>query len=337
MSSASTTQMGNDSRANVLPVATASGPGFLGPNYNPADELTAPAQIGVKRGDSLDSVIGAVKGVVYYTDMIGFGESSSPFTKGMPGLKPLGVNYFLHTGAQCSNGAEMWEYVQTIPTGSALGENVKNAIADMGLPQLRGMAPGILEDAEAALDPSPILNAVGGSGYPQCRLMKLPIGNFDGQITNRDGALIVDPNGLLRTGGGRYFQEHWIQDRTPPPVRHHGESDLDFYLRGTPVQLPYDEWDKQPKNYRADGCLKDQSQIANGAAQPIFCAKQNTVTQITLPDKSTVAAVGIDGFEDYMVRAPAVNRSESAKKLVSLSVATIALMGLLAFWSVKKY
>jgi hypothetical protein len=231
----------------------------------------------------------------------------------------------------------MWEYVQTIPTGSALGENVKNAIADMGLPQLRGMAPGILEDAEAALDPSPILNAVGGSGYPQCRLMKLPIGNFDGQITNRDGALIVDPNGLLRTGGGRYFQEHWIQDRTPPPVRHHGESDLDFYLRGTPVQLPYDEWDKQPKNYRADGCLKDQSQIANGAAQPIFCAKQNTVTQITLPDKSTVAAVGIDGFEDYMVRAPAVNRSESAKKLVSLSVATIALMGLLAFWSVKKY
>ena len=90
MSSASATQMGNDSRANVLPVATASGPGFLGPNYNPGDELTAPAQIGVRRGDTLDSVLGAVKGIVYYTDMIGFGESSNPFTKGMPGLKPLG-------------------------------------------------------------------------------------------------------------------------------------------------------------------------------------------------------------------------------------------------------
>ena len=337
MSSASATQMGNDSRANVLPVSTASGPGFLGPNYNPADELTAPAQIGVKRGDSLDSVIGAVKGVVYYTDMIGFGESSSPFTKGMPGLKPLGVNYFLHTGAQCSNGAEMWEYVQTIPTGSALGENVKNAIADMGLPQLRGMAPGILEDAEAALDPSPILNAVGGSGYPQCRLMKLPIGNFDGQITNRDGALIVDPNGLLRTGGGRYFQEHWIQDRSVPPVRRNGETEFAQYMRGTQVQLPYDQWEKQPKNYKPNGCLIDPKEAAQGSIQPIFCAKQNTVTQITLPDKSTVNAVGIDGFEDYMVRAPSINRSESVKKLVSLSVATIALMGLLAFWSVKKY
>ena len=97
MSFASATQMGNDSRAAVLPTSTASGPGFLGPDYNPADELSAPAQIGVHRGDSLESVVGAVKGVVYYTDMIGFGQSSSPFTKGMPGLKPLGVNYFLRT------------------------------------------------------------------------------------------------------------------------------------------------------------------------------------------------------------------------------------------------
>jgi hypothetical protein len=333
MSSASETQMGNDKRASVLPTSTASGPGFLGPDYNPADEMSAPAQIGVKRGDSLESVVGAVKGVVYYTDMIGFGSSSTAFTNGMPGLKPLGVNYFLRTGATCSNGADMWEYVETIPNGSALGSNIQNAIADMGLPQLRGMAPGILEDAKAALDPSPILNAVAGSGYPQCRLMKLPVGDFDGRITNRDGKLLVDPNGLLKTRDGRFFQEQWIQDRIAPPVRRSGETDLAFFLRGKQVQLPYDEWNKQPKNYATNGCLKDPSQ---GGAQPIFCAKQNTVTQITLPDKSTVNAVGIDGFEDYMVRTSSVNRSDSAKKLISLSVATIALMGLVAFWSVKK-
>jgi hypothetical protein len=163
--------------------------------------------------------------------------------------------------------------------------------------------------------------------------MKLPVGDFDGHFTNRDGKLLVDPNGLLKTRDGRFFQEQWIQDRIVPPVRRNGETELAQYMRGTQVQLPYDQWEKQPKNYKPNGCLKDPSQ---GGAQPIFCAKQNSVTQITLPDKSTVNAVGIDGFEDYMTRIPSVNQSEKNKKLVSLSIATIALMGLLAFWAVKK-
>jgi len=137
MSGASSLQMGTDSRPNVLPVKDASGPGFLGPSYNPADEMLPPASIGVHRGGELDDVLGAVKGVIYYGDMMGFGEASSGFTKGMPGLRPLGVNYFVNSGLTCSNGATMWEYVQTIPTGGALGETVKNAIRGMGLPITR--------------------------------------------------------------------------------------------------------------------------------------------------------------------------------------------------------
>ena len=44
--SAPPAQMGNDARANVLPVTTASGPGFLGPSYSPADEMLPPASSG---------------------------------------------------------------------------------------------------------------------------------------------------------------------------------------------------------------------------------------------------------------------------------------------------
>jgi hypothetical protein len=257
MSSASGLAMGSDSRANVLPVKETSGPGFLGPDYNPADEMLPPASIGVRRGGDLDDVLGAVKGVIYYGDMMGFGEPSSGFTRGMPGLRPLGVNYYVNSGLICSNGATMWEYVETIPDGSALGEKIKSAIAGVGLPQLRGMAPGILEDAKSALNPFPVINAVVGSGYPKCKLIKKPVGDYDGKIYNVDGVLLVDPVGLMQENG-RYYQERWVQE-------------LD--RSRNPIQLAYDEWDKTPKTHKENGCIADRK-ATPGLPEPAFCKSQ---------------------------------------------------------------
>jgi len=257
MSSASGLAMGSDSRANVLPVKKTSGPGFLGPDYNPADEMLPPASIGVRRGGDLDDVLGAVKGVIYYGDMMGFGEPSSGFTRGMPGLRPLGVNYYVNSGLICSNGATMWEYVETIPDGSALGEKIKSAIAGVGLPQLRGMAPGILEDAKSALNPFPVINAVVGSGYPKCKLIKKPVGDYDGKIYNVDGVLLVDPVGLMQENG-RYYQERWVQE-------------LDNSRN--PIQLAYDEWDKTPKTHKENGCIADRK-ATPGLPEPAFCKSQ---------------------------------------------------------------
>jgi hypothetical protein len=307
MSGASGMAMGNDSRANVLPVKEASGPGFLGPDYNPADEMLPPASIGVKRDGSLDAVLGAVKGVIYYGDMIGFGEASSDFTKGMDGLKPLGVNYFVNSGLTCSNGATMWEYVQTIPTGGALGEKVKQAIRGVGLPQMRGMAPGILEDAQFALNPMPIINAVVGSGYPQCRLVKKAIGDFDGKIYNVDGVLLVDPEGLIEENG-RYYQERWIQDRNVKGNPRPGENPDEHYARSDPIQLPYDEWEKAPKTHNENGCLKEPT---TKLPQPQFCPK----------------SVKKQGF---------VNYKSSAHKITSLALVTISLLALITVWSTRK-
>ena len=305
MSGTSGLAMGNDKRANVLPVKEASGPGFLGPAYNPADEMLPPASIGVKRGGELGDVLGAVKGVIYYGDMIGFGEASSSFTKGMPGLKPLGVNYFVNSGLICSNGASMWEYVQTIPTGGALGEKVKQAIRGVGLPQLRGMAPGILEDAQFALNPMPVINAVVGSGYPQCRLVKKPVGDFDGKIYNVDGVLLVDPEGLVEENG-RYYQEHWIQDRTVTGPNRPGEEDDEHYARSDPIQLPYDEWDKAPKTHNENGCLKEPN---SKLPQPQFCSKK-------------------EGFQHY-------TQKSSAHKITSLTLVTVSLLALITMWATK--
>jgi len=315
-------QMGNDGRANVLPVKQATGPGFLGPQYNPADEMLPPSQIGVERGGNMENVLGAVKGIIYYGDMMGFGESSSDFTRGMPGLKPLGVNYFVNSGLICSNGATMWEYVQTIPTGNALGEKIKQALRDSKLPQLRGMGPGILEDAQSALNPFPVINAVVGSGYPQCRLVKKQVGDFDGKIYNVDGVLLVDSEGLIGSGNGPYYQEHWIQDRDVSAPKRPGENDDEHFARGDPIQLAYDEWDKAPKTHGENGCILDVAKNPPSAklVEPSFCAASRT-TQRTINPPVTK-----QGFKDY--RHP-------LQKMVSLSVAAISILTLIAFWSVK--
>ena len=257
---------------------------------------------------------------------IGFGEASSNFTRGMPGLKPLGVNYFVNSGLICSNGATMWEYVQTIPTGGALGEKIKNAIRGVGLPQLRGMAPGILEDAQSALNPFPVINAVVGSGYPQCRLVKKKVGDFDGNVYNVDGVLLVDPVGLIQESDGNY-QERWIQDREVTGNPRPGETADEHYARGDPIQLAYDEWDKAPKTHGENGCIKDikVNPPSDKLVEPSFCAKSRETKAAAA--KGTAKKQGSSqGFEDY--RHP-------VQKMLSLSVAAISVLALVAFWATK--
>jgi hypothetical protein len=305
---------GLNPEGELLPGRQAEGPGFLGPDYNPADEMLAPAKVGVRRGDGLGDVMQAVKGVIYYTDMIGFGEASSAFTRGMPGLRPLGVNYFLRTGAKCDNGAEMWEYISLIPDGSALGERVKVAIKDMGLPQLRGLAPGVIEDAKSALNPSPVINAVMGSGYPKCKLVRMPVGDFDGKVTNVDGKLIVDPEGLILGSDKRYYQEKWVQQTD---------------RKGVPIQIPYDEWEKAPKLYRDNGCLLNPK---GRLPQPSTCGKGGQLQKQQLGDGSVINVL----IEGFCGGGPQVPRDAPNENHVKLAVSVVGLLGLFALWNLKK-
>lgn len=210
------TKLGNQTRTEMLPVSDKMSD-FLGPDYSFADELPLPGQIGVKSGDSLGSVVDAAKGAMYYADMIGYGEPSNFMTRSMATPpSPLGINYFLRTGSKCSNGADMWYYVNGIPEGTALGSKIQKALKGMGLPQLRGLAPGVAEDAKAALDPTPILNALFGSGYAQCKEVLMPVGDFKGRIRSDDGkqwiqALYPGDLRTMRIGKeSRTGQKRWI-------------------------------------------------------------------------------------------------------------------------------
>jgi hypothetical protein len=201
---------GTETRAEILPKANMDDASFIMPKYDFAAEVTPPDAIGVKRGNTLESVVNASRGIVYYTDVIGFGESSSPLTKGLP-FQHLGINFFMKSGLTCPNGADMWTYFQGIPDGSALGTRIRDTVSRMGLPQMRGLAPGMLEDTKAALNPKPLMQAAFGSVLPVCEKVTLPVGDEVGKVEDAAGNKYVQ--GDIQYRDGRPTQTRWVQSK----------------------------------------------------------------------------------------------------------------------------
>ena len=251
--SKSVPQQGSEKRTSILPSTTPDGIGFFGSPYSPADAMKTPGQIGVKVGNSMSDVISGVKGVGFYIDQIGFGAPSTSLTRGMP-LQPLGVNYYIKTGSKCSNGADMWHYMKGITEGDALGQKMKKAMADMGLPPLKGLAPGMIEDAQNALNPAPLIGALFGSGYPQCKKVTLKVGDSYGRIADPDTgeSWISNPNEAIPTNSG-YQQTKWVHDTD---------------ARGNPINLSRDQWVSAIKTHNPDGTEKETQGFVNILTHP---------------------------------------------------------------------
>ena len=206
-------KLGTENRSSILPTATPSME-FSGPNYDFADELPIPSEVGVKRGSSLSSVVDAAKGVAYYADMIGYGNPSSALTRNM-GVRPLGINYFVRTASKCSNGADMWIYVNGVPKGDIFGKRIQRVMRESGIPALQGLAPGMIEDVKAGLDPTGVANSIFGSGYMQCKKVSMPVGDTAGKIKGNDGSTWIQPvfNGDITYKGKIPYQSRWVFDK----------------------------------------------------------------------------------------------------------------------------
>jgi hypothetical protein len=227
---------GTETRTQILPAKLPEDTGFVLPNYDFTANLPTPIQAGVTNGGSLTDVANAAKGIIYYTDVIGFGESSNRLTRNLP-YTHLGINFFMKSGLTCDNGADMWTYFKGIPEGNALGSSVKKAMAEMGLPALRGLAPGMLEDTQAALNVRPLVNAAFGSVYPVCEKKALQVGDERGNI--------IDPNtgdvwvkGSVEYKNGKAYQTRWTQKMDN---------------KGNPVFIDRGKFDATPKTMNPDG------------------------------------------------------------------------------------
>jgi len=276
----STAQLGNENRTSILPTGRTD-LGYNEPSYDYAGAIPLPGTIGVRSGDSLDSVFNAVKGMAYYTDVIGFGSSSSALTQGMP-LNPLGINYFSPTYQTCPNGARMWTYIQGIPQGNSLGTTVQRAFASQGFPALKGLAPGALEDTQTALNPMPYVNAIIGNPYADCEQVTLPVGDSQGRTTDpNDGTNVWIPT--YNISGGRPVQTHWVQkkDRSGNPI---------FIDRKTALCTP--------KNFNEDGSPNPNPPTLDSSCSQGFTGTiEPFSTQDTL---SLVVATGLLCLAVYM-------------------------------------
>ena len=193
----------------------------------------------------IGAAVNALKATSYYVDTIGFGQPSNPFFKSAAPVLIYGINYFMPTGIKCDNGADMYEYIETIPKGDALGTAVQKGLASTGLPQLRGLAPGAVEDAKAALNPAPLMRSLTGSGYAKCVLMENAlVGDLYGRTGDEKGSWIQGKIDTTYNPGTRTFiktQTRWVaaKDR-----------------RGNPITITKEKYDTTPKIYNPDGSLK---------------------------------------------------------------------------------
>ena len=271
--------------------------GFFGPSYSFADNIPLPGQIGVRNEASFGAILDSVSGVNYYIDTIAFGGPSF-FDDHNP--TPMGLRYFLNTGMRCSNGATMSEYFDGITRGDSLGTHVQEALASAGLPGLRGLAPGMLENAENALDPRPIFAAVTATGYPVCQQVVCPVGDYSGSVQNAQDATspyIIDPVQYGVYGQSGPVQTRWVQG---------------YDSTGSPINITKDEFGATPKCYNADGSYMNPPPAGCAATEPAVQQSQGTtpfgLCQVLQPP----SAVGAEGF--------------SAKPVDILPIVTAALL-----------
>jgi hypothetical protein len=209
--------------------------GYFGPDYSFADNVTLPGALGVRQEASVGAIMDSVSAINFYSDTIAFGSPTFLNTRSMT---PMGIRYFLNTEQRCSNGATQSEYFDGVTKGDIMGSAVAAGLASAGLPGLKGLAPGMLENARDALDPRPIFAAVTGTGYSVCQQVLCPVGDAAGAIANADGSqYVVDP---VQYVNGLPYQSRWTQA---------------YDSTGAPIQISKDEFAATPKCYNADGSL----------------------------------------------------------------------------------
>lgn len=287
--------------------------GYFGPQYSFADNIPLPGSIGVRQDPSVGAILDSVSAVNTYADIIAFGGRTF-FDQ--QNLQPMGIRYFLNTDMRCSNGATMSAYFDGVTKGDLLGSAVAKGLASAGLPGLKGLAPGMLENARDALDPRPIFAAVTGTGYPVCQQVQCPVGDVNGNITNINdpgtAPYILDPTQPGQNGGPT--QTRWVQA---------------YDSTGSPINISKDEFGATPKCYNADGtymknppagcpATEPASNVVAGAAPYNLC---QVVQPATLPPTLQVAG-STEGF---------VSGGRDAER--GLAVGALIALGLVGVWT----
>jgi hypothetical protein len=283
--------------------------GYFGPEYSYADNIPLPGQIGVRQEPSFGAILDAVGGINYYVDTIAFGGPTF-FDQQNP--TPMGVRYYLNTEMRCSNGATMSEYFDGVTKGDLLGEHVAAALASSGLPGLKGLAPGMLENARDALDPRPIFAAATGTGYPVCQKVVCPVGDSNGLTANLETGqeYLVDP---VQYVGPVPTQTRWVQA---------------YDNNGYPINITKDEFGATPKCYNADGTYMDRPPDGCPPTEPPDVSVGGT------PTSALCTMIQPAVMPPSLQKEGFVNQGDDGEKIIM--ALCLAILGGVALWSLSR-
>jgi tetrahydromethanopterin S-methyltransferase subunit F len=201
--------------------------GLLGPSYSFADELKTPTELNIREDGSFEGIMRGVGGINYYVDAIGFGEATMIARDQKMNQQPLGIRYFIKTGRTCDNGADMYEYVSTVPSG--LPGRVGKEIESLLKVKFRGLGPGIVEDAVGALNPMPLFKSVTGSAYSKCKKVTKPVGDLNNHIQSQSNPKNVWVTDEYKNINGVPHQTRWVHD---------SYVEMDAYDAATKTEMP---------------------------------------------------------------------------------------------------
>jgi len=288
-----------------------TGLGALGPYYDYSNEMLYPSEIGIRRDGDIMSGPGQifrnVAGIQYYVDTMAFGTPTKSILGNGPDFpqSPLGLNYFFNTGQRCSNGADMYQFMSTIPSGLP-GDMGKGLRATLGA-NLQGLAPGALQDSFEAMNPVPMLNAVMGTGYAKCKLMEAPVGNADGKLSSRFKKPIYNANPTGSDDPPIEVPNIWVEPAADKVYYKSLPRSSSKYVPNGPQphmrRWVFDKWISQDEYNWTQSQLKRMGRLYTSADIP----DQNTQPDPPIPQqpsanqqKASLQDKGTEGFSENL-------------------------------------
>lgn len=158
---------------NVMDDLSKTEESLLGPTYKYYEQIKTPDQLGMSSNGSIGALTKDVKGLLSYTSLLVSGSSDASVTK-----KPLGNQFFLKTGAKCTdiktnNLVDRYIYVNNIPDGRF---PLVSNIAGISFNEFRGLVPGTLSNA-AQINPLQMLQSFMTGSNPDCQEIEMSVIN----------------------------------------------------------------------------------------------------------------------------------------------------------------
>lgn len=160
---------------------------LLGPDYSYKNHIKSPSEIGMSGDGNLSTMASDIGGLIAYTELLVTGGGEASKVAG-----PLGDQFFLKTGAQCTDTVTKKLvtrsiYINNIPQG-----DIPFLSSGMGMnfTVFEGLLPGILSNL-TRLNPLAIFQSFLSGSHPDCMPVTLQTVDSSNQTSTGTGYLTI--------------------------------------------------------------------------------------------------------------------------------------------------